>query len=93
MREISSAEDPMERFNAQKATALGIGDLAPVGRRRRRKKRKTCLGKVKLGSCRGEREPRPGASLTHSSQLSGPGSQNAPAMGKLLSGSVKTFLG
>lgn len=83
----------MDRFNAEKATARGIGDLASVGRRRKRKKRKECLGKVKLGSCRGEREPRPGASPTHSSQLSGPGSRNAPAMGQLLSGSVKTFLG
>lgn len=83
----------MDRFNAEKATALGIGDLAPVGRRRKRKKRKKFLGKVKLGSCRGGREPRPGPSPTHSSQLSGPGSLNAPAMGKLLSGSVKTFLG
>lgn len=82
----------MDRFNAEKATALWIGPCSS-GKEEEKKKEEKVSGKVKLGSCRGGREPRPGPSPTHSSQLSGPGSLNAPAMGKLLSGSVKTFLG
>lgn len=82
----------MEGFNAEKTTALGIRDLALVGRKTKRKGEKKWLEKVKLGSCPGEQEPRPGPSLTHSSQLSGPGSQ-CSALGKLLPGSVKTLLG
>lgn len=43
----------MDRFNAEKATALGIGDLAPVGRRRKRKKEDKVSGKSQTGKLQG----------------------------------------
>lgn len=65
----------MMGFNAEKATALGIRGLALMGRKRKRKGGEKKMGKVKLRSCLEEQEPKPGPSLAHSSQLSGPGSE------------------
>lgn len=49
----------MEGFNDEKATALGIRGLAPMGRRRKRKGgEKKWLGKVKLRSGPEEQEPK-----------------------------------
>lgn len=79
----------MMGFNAEKATALGIEELALVGRGKKKKGEKGGWEKKTWEAAQESKNS--GPSLPHSSWLCGPASE-CSCLGKLLSDPVTTFL-